>query len=440
MKGIISMSSKEIERIPVLEKLMHKQIRQGHAASMLHLSIRQIRRLAKRYKRLGPAGVPHQLRGTISHRRIPEKEIESVLEIIRQRYSDFGITLAYEKLTEYHQVTFSRETLRQVMIEAELWRVKKRKYFSIHPLRERRSCEGELIQLDGSPYDWFEGRAPSCSLLVFIDDATGKLKHLKFAKTETTTAYFLATKEYLNLFGKPLAFYLDKHGVFRVNTTKANTASPEDSNGLTQFGRAMRELKIELVFANTPQAKGRVERVNQTLQDRLVKELRLRGISTMKAANKYLPEFIKDFNRRFAVCPKEKADVHRLLLPYENPERILSEQHQRILSKELTCSFENKIYQIKIQRPTYAMRHAPCLIRKNNQGEVTIEYKGKQLEYVILKKQPKAEIITSKQLNFKVDEVFKKQIHYPNKAHLPKPDHPWKRSFLCLSNYQPTSL
>lgn len=432
MKGTISMSSKEIERIPVLEKLMHKQIKQRQAALMLNLSIRQIRRLAKRYKRLGPAGVPHQLRGTISNRRIPEKEIESVLEIIRQHYSDFSITLAYEKLTEYHRVAFSRETLRQAMIEAELWRVKKRKYFSIHPLRERRSCEGELIQLDGSPYDWFEGRAPNCTLLVFIDDATGKLKHLKFAVSESTTAYFMATKEYLLLHGKPVTFYLDKHGVFRVNTTKAGTASVEDSNGLTQFGRAMKELTIELIYAETAQAKGRVERVNQTLQDRLVKEMRLRGIVTMEKANTYLPEFIEIFNRKFAVVPKEKANMHRPLVSWENLDQILSEQHTRILSKQLTLSYENRIYQIKTDRPTYAMRYAPVVVRKDAQNKVTIEYKGKQLDHVIVTQQPKAEIVDSKHLNLRVDQIRKELINQPGKAHTPKLNHPWRQPFLFI--------
>jgi len=294
-------------------------------------------------------------------------------------------------------------------------------------MRERRSCEGELVQLDGSPHDWFEGKNASCTLLVFIDDATGKLKHLKFVVSESTVSYFMATKEYLLLHGKPLAFYLDKHGVFRVNTTKAGTAAVEDSNGLTQFGRAMQELTIELIFAGTPQAKGRVERVNQTLQDRLVKEMRLRGITTIEAANAFLPEFIQEFNRRFAVVPKDKTNVHRLLLPAEDVDTILSEQHTRMLSKQLTLSFENKIYQIKTDRPTYAMRYAPVVVRKNLQHAITVEYKESQLDYTILTQQPKAGIVDSKHVNGTVDQLVRQQKAATIGVHRPKADHIWRR-------------
>lgn len=432
MKGIISMSTQETPRIMVLEKLMKKEIKQKHASRMLSLSVRQIQRLVRRYKRLGVAGIPHKLRGTISNHKIPDGEIKPALEIIRNKYADFGVTLAHEKLVTHHGVTFSRETLRKAMIASHLWHAKQRKYVELHQMRERRSCEGELIQLDGSPHDWFEGRAPKCSLLVFIDDATGKLKHLKFVVSESTTAYFMATKEYLTLHGKPLAFYLDKHGVFRVNTTKAQTAATQDSNGLTQFGRAMSELTIELIFAGTPQAKGRVERVNQTLQDRLVKEMRLRGINMMQEANSYLPEFIESFNRKFAVSAKEKINLHRPLMPHEHLDQILSEQHTRILSKQLTLSCQNKIYQIKSDRPTYAMRYAPVQVRRDMQGKIMIEYKGKRLDYTILTQQPKAEIVDSKHLNLTVDHIRQEHTHHPEKAHTPKLNHPWRQPFLFI--------
>ena len=422
MKGIISMSIKEISRIAVLNKLMKKELKQKHAANMLNLSIRQVRRLAKRYKRVGVAGIPHQSRGRIGNRRIDETKLNQITEIIRTKYHDFGPTLAHEKLTENHGIHISRETLRKAMIAASLWRQKERKYVDLHPLRERRSCEGELVQLDGSPHDWFEGRAPACSLLVFIDDATGKLKHLKFAVSESTAAYFMATKEYLLLHGKPLIFYLDKHGVFRVNTTKGGTADTADSNGLTQFGRAMHELAIELIYAETAEAKGRVERVNQTLQDRLVKEMRLKGITTMAQANAYLPEFIELFNRKFAVVPKDTANVHRSLAETEKLDEILCEKHTRILSKQLAISYKNRQYQIKTKRPTYAMRYAPVEIREMVGGLITITYQRKQLDYVTIHQQPRAEIVDSKQLNLRVDQILTNS----SKAHKPAATHPWR--------------
>lgn len=430
MKEIISMSTKETSRIAVLEKLMKKEIKQKHAGKMLNLSIRQVRRLVKRYKRLGVAGIPHQSRGRVGNRRIDEIKLNQITEIIRSKYHDFGPTLAHEKLTELHQIRISRETLRKAMIAGHLWKPKERKYLELHPLRERRSCEGELIQMDGSPHDWFEGRAPKCSLLAFIDDATGKLKHLKFAVSESTVAYFMATKEYFLLHGKPLLFYLDKHGIFRVNTTHSGTSATSDSNGLTQFGRAMEELGIQMIFAETAEAKGRVERVNQTLQDRLVKEMRLKGIHTMEQANTYLPEFIQIFNRKFAVAPKDNANVHRPLLTTEKLDEILCEKHNRILSKQLTVSYQNRQYQIITKRPTYAMRYAPVEVRETVEGIITITYQKKQLEYVTIHQQPRAEIVDSKQLNLRVDEIVK--------AHKPAQNHPWRTPAFFSEKLIPT--
>lgn len=431
MKGIISMSMKETGRITILEKLMKKEIKQKHASQILCLSVRQVRRLVKRYKGLGVNGIPHQLRGRVGNRKIEEAKLSQITDIIRTKYFDFGPTLAHEKLSKHHGIRISRETLRKAMITSHLWHSKQRTYVELHQMRERRNCEGELVQLDGSPHDWFEGRSPKCTLLVFIDDATGKLKHLKFVVSESTGSYFMATKEYLLFHGKPLAFYLDKHGVFRVNTTKSGTARVEDSNGLTQFGRAMKELSIELIFAGTPQAKGRVERVNQTLQNRLIKEMRLQGVNTIEQGNQYLSEFVVEFNRKFAVVPKDKANLHRPLMSHEKLDQILSEQHTRILSRQLTLSYQNQIYQIKTDRPTYAMRYAPVIIRRD-MHKITIEYKGKQLNYTILKQQPKSEIVDSKHINLAVDHVRQERIYHPEKAHIPKLNHPWRQPFLFI--------
>jgi hypothetical protein len=262
-----------------------------------------------------------------------------------------------------------------------------------------------LVQADGSPHDWFEGRAAKCTLLVFIDDATGKLLHLEFVKSESTHAYFSAVQHYLEKHGRPVTLYTDKNGVFRVNTTKGKTAGTTDNNGLTQFGRAMEELAIACIFAETAPAKGRVERVNQTLQDRLVKEMRLKGISTMDAANRYVEQYMEVFNRRFAVVPKSPVDMHRSLLSTHNLDEILCEKHTRMLSKQLSISYENTIYQIQTDRPTYAMRYAPVTVQKDIRGTIRIVYKGQSLAYAIISKQPKAEIVDSKNLNAAVDRI-----------------------------------
>lgn len=405
MKEVITMSTKETERIGVFDRLIRKEIKQKHAAKLLHCSVRQIRRLIKRYKKDGAKGFVHILRGKEGNRKIAMETINAAVAIVQEKYHDFGPTLAHEKLTELHAVHFSRERLRQAMIAEGLWRAKERKIVRLHQLRERRDCLGELVQADGSPHDWFEGRSPSCTLLVFIDDATGKLLHLEFVKSESTAAYFSAVLHYLEKHGRPVTFYVDKHGVFRVNTTKGKSADTSDSNGLTQFGRAMEELAIGCIFAESAEAKGRVERVNQTLQDRLVKEMRLLGIATIEQGNAYLPTFIEQFNRKFAVVPKSPVNMHRPLLPNQNLDEILCLQYTRILSKQLTISYGSRIYQIQTERPAYAMRHAPVTVREDMQGNVSIVYKGQSLAYTVLREQPKATIVDSKQLNDAVDRI-----------------------------------
>ncbi|HSG45338.1 MAG TPA: ISNCY family transposase, partial [Anaerolineales bacterium] len=235
-------------------------------------------------------------------------------------YADFGPTLAHEKLQECDQVQISRESVRKIMMAEGLWQPRRRKKEQVHQMRERRACFGELIQIDGSDHAWFEARGERCTLLVFIDDATGQLVELRFVTDESFFTYGEAARSYFERCGKPVAFYSDRHGIFRVNAAQPLGSRP----GLTQFGRAMQELDIQIICANTPQAKGRVERVIQTLQDRLVKELRLCNISSREAGNVFLPAYRADFNRRFAVQPRSTHDAHRPLLPSEHLDRILS--------------------------------------------------------------------------------------------------------------------
>jgi hypothetical protein len=280
-------------------------------------------------------------------------------------------------------------------------------------MRERRACFGELAQIDGSDHDWFEGRGPKCTLLVYIDDATGQLLELWFVPDETFFAYCEASRHYFERYGKPVAFYSDKHGIFRVNQEQTTGLG----SGLTQFGRAMQDLDIQIICANSPQAKGRVERANQTLQDRLVKELRLRGISDMQAGNAYLPEFRKDFNRRFAVAPRSTHDAHRPLLKTENLDLILTHQKTGTLSKNLTVQSNKVIYQIQSDRPDYALRNAQVTVCENAKGEVAILYKDKPLAYTIYHKSPRqAEVVDTKTLD--------RHIQTPKP---PDPNHPWRQ-------------
>lgn len=431
----VTMSSKETERINVMEKLIRGEIKHSQASKILAISIRQSKRLKKRYKQSGTKGLVHQGRGRPSNCQIEASNIASAITIVKKDYADFGPTFAHEKLTERDSITFSVERLRQAMIKEGLWRSKRRKDNQNHPSRDRRSCFGELVQLDGSPHKWFEDRAPACTLIAYIDDATSNVLYAEFVKSESTWSYFTTFKAYLNQHGKPLALYSDKHGVFRINASKDGSAYASDSHGHTQFGRAMARLKITMIHANSPQAKGRVERLFQTLQDRLVKELRLQGISSMEAGNLFLPKFLKAHNAKFAVAPMEPTNMHRQLMAHDNLEKTLSIQEERWLSKTLTCQYENKIYQVQTEQSAYILRNVKVLVSEAKDGVVTIFYKNKPLSYSIVKKYPKAIDVDAKQLNHVMDKVKAKR-SFPK----PAPNHPWRKTFIKSNNTEERSL
>jgi transposase len=406
------MSNRELTRLEVMQRLTDKRLTQKEAAQMLDLSVRQIKRLFRAYKAQGVQGLISVRRGKASNNRLDPQVVQQAIDLIYERYRDFGPTLAHEKLVEEHRLQLSAESVRRLMIAEGLWKPKRAKQPRAHPLRERRACFGELVQIDGSAHAWFEDRGPQCTLLVYIDDATGQLLELWFVPTESFFGYCEATRHYVERFGKPVAFYSDKHGIFRVNQARPLGLS----SGLTQFGRAMQELDIQIICANTPQAKGRIERANQTLQDRLVKELRLRGISDLDSANAYLPEFRADFNRRFAVVPRSTHNAHRPVLKTENLEVVLTHQETRTLSKNLTVQANQVIYQIQSDRPGYALRQAQVTVCENAQGEVTILYKNKPLSYSIYHKPTRqAQVVDTKSLD--------RQIRSPQP---PAPDHPWR--------------
>ena len=424
--GLLTMSIQEIERITIIKQISEKQLKQCAGAKLLTLTTRQVRRLIKAYRCGGSAAIISKHRGRKSNNQHSAPIKEKIKKLIQLYYSDFGPTFAAEKLRECHQLVVNKETLRQWMMEWELWKVKRQKKIKLHQSRERRMCFGELVQIDGSSHDWFEGRAEKCCLLVFIDDATSQVLHLRFEPAETTAGYFHAIHAYLKQHGKPVAFYSDKHSIFRINAPNA----VEEAQ--TQFERAMETLGIEIICANSPQAKGRVERVNQTLQDRLVKELRLMGINTIETANAFLPKFIVDLNQRFAVEPTSQINAHRECdLSDEELNSILSFHYTRKLSKNLELSYENTIYQIKTTGKGYALRHANVTVQEHLNGQITLSYKGRQLEYTTYHKKKKtAEIISEKQLNQKIDTVIKKNLKikcFIKRA--PKINHPWRRSF-----------
>lgn len=425
------MTQKAVDRLEVIQQIVSRDLRQKDAAHQLGLSVRQVKRLVARFRDEGPAGLVSRHLGRRPGNALSDAIRQEVLELVRLHYADFGPTLACEKLLERHGYRLSAETLRQWMIADGLWKPKTRNLTRIHQRRPRRPCRGELVQIDGSPHDWFEERGPRCTLIVFIDDATSELMALYFAPAETTRAYMETLRDYLAKYGRPVALYSDKHSIFRVN-------HPDHEGELTQFTRALRTLDIEPIHANTPQAKGRVERANQTLQDRLVKELRLAGISDIDAANAFLPTFLSDYNQRFPVPPQNPTDAHRPVL--HDPQEldlIFSLHAQRKLSKNLTFQYKNREYQLTGQGKGYRIRGAQVTVCETFDGSVTLLYKGQSLPYRVLNEgEAPIPLDDEKSIHATVEQV--KTIQLNRKTHKPAPDHPWKRrSYLIQQDQKP---
>ncbi|HIF9499486.1 TPA: ISNCY family transposase, partial [Photobacterium damselae] len=303
------------------------------------------------------------------------------LNLIHEYYADFGPTLAREKLIERHGIKIGLETLRQWMIADGLWVPHFKRKPRVYQPRYRRDCYGELIQIDGSHHDWFEGRSNKCCLLVFIDDATGKLMNLRFSETESAFDYMVATREYLEQHGKPTAFYSDRHAVFHVSKRDAKTER------LTQFGRVLHDLNIELICANSSQAKGRVERANKTLQDRLVKEMRLQGIDAIEQANAWLPDFIADFNRRFAKPAKYPKDMHRPVREMTDElNDIFAWQELRKISKSLTFQYDKVIYLIDPTEENQRLINQVVKVLDRPDGTIAIQYGQRKLTFKVFDK------------------------------------------------------
>jgi hypothetical protein len=373
--GMISMSTKEFGRLHTLISLAEGRIGVTEAAVLMGVTRRQVSRLMRKFRADGAAGLASVKRGRRSNRAFSDTFRSTVLGVIRERYSDFGPTLAAEKLAEVHGLPVATETLRLWMLADGLWVRRQDRIKRVYQPRNRRDCLGELIQIDGCLHWWFEDRGPKCTLLVFIDDATSRLMQLRFVPSESAMAYFLATRGYIEQHGKPIAFYSDKHTVFRNNNKDTV------GDGLTQFGRALHELNIDILCANAPQAKGRVERAHKTLQDRLVKELRLAGINDPDAANAFVPSFIKDFNSRFARAPRLEKNLHRSLAALDDIESSFTWQAERKVSKALTLQYNRMLFILEPDEVSKGLAGKLVTLMEFPDGRLEIRHKGLPLAY-----------------------------------------------------------
>ncbi len=373
MKGALTLSTKEIDRLMLISQIEQEKISVLEASSLMELSQRQIYRILKRVKAEGAKGIIHKLRGRISNRGYPGELKEEIIKIYKKRYSDYGPTLFSEMLEEYHNISMNRETLRNWLRQRSIT-TSIRKKRPHRRKRERRSCYGELLQFDGSHHDWFESRGVECCLLNGVDDATGRV-YLKFASSENTEDVLLTMWEYVNKYGIPRSIYTDRGSVYYAKEK------------LTDFGRAMKQLNVELIFAKSAQAKGRVERFNRTLQDRLIKALRREGISNIAEANKYLQEvFINKFNQRFAVNP-ELPDVHRLAKGYKL-ENIFCYKTYRQVRNDYTINLNGGYIQLLKGTAPLPKPKQNVTICKWLNGQMHIYFNEQNLSYKSLKDKP----------------------------------------------------
>lgn len=417
-QGIIPMSKKELTRHDIVQRVVRKQMKQAEAARLLSITVRQVKRLVRSFREEGAAGLVSRRRGRPSNHGFDAVFKTQVLDALRSRYSGFGPTLVAEYLGD-EECRVSKETLRNWMIEAGLWRAGKRRGRT-HPPRPRRPRLGELVQIDGSPHDWFEGRGPRCTLIAFIDDATSQVMAACFTRAETTQNYLNGIHAYVRAYGCPAALYSDRHGIFTKH-------DPEDAEP-TQFQRATAALGIAAIQALTPQAKGRVERLFQTLQDRLVKAMRLADINDIEAANAYLATYLPGHNERFAVKPADDLGAH-VPCPVDEAAlaRVCAIQHRRKLSKDLVVSFNRQRYIVQTGgAPRYALHGRTITVIEYPEHHIELMLDTEILPFKVFDDiQPACPAVDDKTLNPRVDEVLKLRQRSPPCA--PSPSHPWRK-------------
>jgi len=418
-KELICMTKKELSNYDIINNLINRKINGTDASKQIGVSVRHVKRLKKKVINDGAEGLIHQGRGQSGNRRLDDKIIVKAKKFLKEKYYDFGPTLACEKLEENHNIKTNKETVRQLMINLELWKVKsKKKNKHWHVWRARRDNYGEMQQFDGSYHPWLEDKAEEMCLLLSVDDATGKITYAKFDYNEGVEAVFKFWLEYIDKNGFPLSVYLDKFSTYKVNHKNA----VDNKELITQFQRATRQVGIELITAHSPQAKGRVERMFETLQDRLVKEMRLANINIIEQANEFLIEYIPKFNAKFAVSPNRRKDLHKKVTKQTKDQlpQIFSIQKQRKVNNDYTIRFENDYLQLEQEQPTTVYKKDTIIMEKHLDGSTKINLNNKYLNYKVLPDRPKKEI------DIKLPAITtRRQSNY-----IPPANHPWRNPFI----------
>jgi transposase len=411
-KDIFEMSQKELSRAHIIGKVLERSLTQKDAAQKLDLSDRQIRRLTVRVKAEGETGLIHRLRGRPCARRITEEIWQKVLELCRTVYNGFGPVFTCEKLLERDQIKISDETLRRRLIKESIWEPH-RKARKHRKWRERKPCRGEMIQLDGSSHPWFDDRNKKCSLMGFIDDATSE-KSGQFYEYEGTLPIFSELMRYIKENGVPMSVYVDRHSTYKSTANPTIEDQLEDRINLSQFERACKELGVKVIHAYSPQAKGRIERSFRTDQDRLVKDLRLAGVSTIKDGNRFLKSYWPKHNKRFAINPASDVDMHRPMPAGMDLNKILCIKTEHGVRNDFTIVHDKKLYQILSK-----ICPRKVVVQERVSGRMLISANGRYLNYKAIKIRPVADLKPIVKSRFKIKKTVIHQSVY----------HPWRASF-----------
>lgn len=382
------MSQKEVDRHGIIKRVIDHELNGTEAARLLNLSVRQIRRLKSVVRNKGARGLVHGNRGKPGNRRLSDEERERISFLLHKHYPDFKPTFACEKLSKCHNIIHDPKTIRAIQIREGLWKPRKKKVGSKHrSWRQRRSCYGEMEQFDGSYEYWFENRGPKCCLLASIDDAMGTVTKAVFGKHEGVAPVFTFWKEYLEEYGKPRSIYMDKFSTYKMNCKEAK----DNPDLRTQFERALNELQIEPIFANSPQAKGRIERLFQTFQDRLIKEMRLAHVSTPEEGNIFLETYLPIFNKQFGVEATNPSNLHTKLnkKEFEKLPSVFSRQETRIVQNDFTVAHNTHWYQLTEKQPVIVCRRDKVVVEEHLDESIHIRLRGKYLTYKVLPKRPK---------------------------------------------------
>ena len=374
----IALSQRERDRLEVLHEVKQKHLTQLAAAARLKVTDRQVRRMLLRLRERGDRSLVHGLRGRPSNRKLAARFEQKILARLRQRYADFGPTLASEHLAQ-EGFPVSRETLRKWMTKAALWRPRSQRVKAVHVWRERRASFGELVMQDSSPFRWFEERGPACQLIAVIDDATSRF-YGRFTEHDTTEENLRTFGEWVRRYGRPLAHYTDKNSIFRTSAPAPLGEQLRGEKARSHFGRALQELGIEWIAAHSPQAKGRIERLFETLQDRLVKEMRLAGIDSIAAANHFLEmRFLPAWEQRFTVAPRRSRNAHRRLDPEQRLEEILSVRVGRQVADDHTVSWDGNRWGVPREEVCAGLRGAQVEIERRLDGSHWLRFRGRYL-------------------------------------------------------------